>query len=331
MDKKKIKNNSIVIYKDRKGNVSLNADIKKETIWATQAQIADIFGIDRTVVTKHIKNILRFNEIDEKSNVQKMHIANSDKPTSFYSLDVILSVGYRTNSKKAVIFRKWATKTLRDYIIKGVAINTERVKKLHKDGLKDLQSKIEFIQNTIKKRELDKSEVDSLLSVIKDYANSWVLLRKYDDGDISVQKSKLKEKKQIAYDFIRSAIDELKMKLQKDGEAGDLFGNERDESFKGILKTIYQTFEGKELYGSLEEKASHLLYFIIKDHPFSDGNKRIGSLLFILFLEINKILYRKNGDRKISDNTLVALALLVAESNPNEKNTIIALITNLII
>lgn len=322
---------SIVIYKDKKGNVELKTDIQKETIWATQAQIATLFGIERSVVTKHINNITKIKEVSTKRNVQKMHIANSDKPVSFYSLDIILAVGYRTNSAKAIIFRQWSNKILRDYIIKGVAINTERIKKLHEAGLKDLQNKIEFIQNTIQKRELDKGEIESLFSVIKDYANSWTTLKEYDEGDIVIKKSKNKERKIFDYEFARKAIDELKINLVNKKEAGDLFGNERDETFKGILKTIYQTFDSKELYASLEEKASHLLYFIIKDHPFSDGNKRVGSLLFILFLERNNILLRKNGERKINDNTLVALALLVAESNPNEKETMTALITNLLV
>ncbi len=325
---------SIVIYKDKKGNVELKTDIQKETIWATQDQIAFLFGTKRPAITKHLQNIFKSNELNKNSVSSILeHTASDGKKykTQFYNLDAMIAVGYRVNSKRATQFRIWATKTLRDYIIKGVAINTERIKKLHEAGLKDLQNKIEFIQNTIQKRELDKDEIQSLLSVIKDYANSWTTLKEYDEGDIVIKKSKNKERKIFDYEFARKAIDELKINLVNKKEAGDLFGNERDETFKGILKTIYQTFDSKELYASLEEKASHLLYFIIKDHPFSDGNKRVGSLLFILFLERNNILLRKNGERKINDNTLVALALLVAESNPNEKETMTALITNLLI
>jgi len=330
---KKTKQN-IVIYKDSKGNVELKADVQKETVWASLDQIASIFGRDKSVVSRHIKKIFEEKELDKNSVVAKNATTAADGKTyvvEYFNLDVILSVGYRVNSKQATQFRIWATKTLREYIIKGVAINTERIKKLHETGLKDLRSKIEFIQNTIQKRELDKSEVDSLLSVIKDYASSWVLLRKFDDGDLLIKKGKVKEKSRFEYDFARSAIDELKSQLIKKEEAGDLFGNERDGSFKGIIKTIYQTFDSKELYGSLEEKAAHLLYFLIKDHPFSDGNKRIGSFLFILFLDINKILNRSNGEKKISDNALVALALLIAESDPKEKEIMIALITNLLV
>jgi len=328
--KKNTKTQNIIIYKDSKGNVELKADINKETVWATQAQIKELFGTDRTVVTKHINNILKDKEVDEKSNVQKMHIANSDRPVSFYSLDIILAIGYRTNSSRAIKFRQWATKTLREYIVKGIAVNNDRIKNLHEKGIKDLSKKICFIQETIKKRQLDQTEVDGLLSVINSYANSWMLLQKYDEGGLITKKGKSREKRRFDYDHVRPSIDALKTNLIKKGEASDLFGNERDHTFSGILKTIYQTFGGKELYGSLEEKAAHLLYFIIKDHPFSDGNKRTGSFLFILFLEQNGILHHKNGEKKINDTALVALALLIAESHPKEKENMIALITNLI-
>ncbi|MDO8569265.1 MAG: virulence protein RhuM/Fic/DOC family protein [bacterium] len=330
------KKQSIIIYRDRRGNVELRTDIKKETIWATQAQIAELFDVFPQAVTRHLKNIYKEKELSKLatcSKIEQVQFEGSRKikrSLDFYNLDAVIAIGYRVNSKKATRFRIWATKTLREYIIKGIAINTERIKKLHQEGLKDLRLKIQFIQNTIRKRELDKTEVDSLLSVISDYANSWLLLRKYDNGDLILKKGKRKEKHPIEYEFARSAIDELKLKLTAKDEAGDLFGNERDESFKGVLKTIYQTFAGQELYGSLEEKAAHLLYFLIKDHPFSDGNKRIGSFLFILFLDRNAMLYRKNREKKISDNTLVALALLIAESDPKEKEIMIALTTNLI-
>ncbi len=321
---------NIVIYKHNKFNVELQADFSKETFWATQTQIAQLFGIDRTVATKHINNILKSKEIDGKRNVQKMHVANSDKPVAFYSLDIILAVGYRTNSSKAIVFRQWATKVLREYLINGVAINNDRIKNLHEKSLQDLNKKIKFIQEIINKRQLDKNEVDSLLSVIGDYANSWFTLDHFDKRDLSIQKSSKKTQKKFEYEFVRASIDKLKDSLIKKGEAGDLFGNERDGTFDGIIKTIYQTFDGVELYASLEEKAAHLLYFIIKDHPFSDGNKRIGAFLFVLFLDQNKILYRKNDEKKINDNALTAIVLLVAESNPNDKDQMVALITQLL-
>src|SRR3989344_154459 len=202
MKKKEKKQQSIIIFKDSKGNVELKADVQKETIWATQDQIAGIFGIDRTVVTKHIRNIIKDKELDVNSVSAKFAHTAKDKKVyqvQFYNLDIILAVGYRTNSTSAINFRRWATSILRDYIVKGAVINTERIKKLHKKGINDLRSKIEFIQNTIKKRELDKNEVDSLLSVISDYANSWTLLKEYDDGEMTVRKGKSKEKKVIDY------------------------------------------------------------------------------------------------------------------------------------
>ena len=329
--KRERKQQELVIYRDSRGEVKLRADMDKETIWATQEQIAGLFGIDRTVSTRHIGNILKDGEVDKKSNVQKMHIAHSDKPVALYSLDIILAVGYRTNSARAIMFRKWATKTLRDYIIKGYALNAKRLQEAQQTGVKELEKTLRFIQSAIRRRQLDQKEVDSLLSVIGDYANSWLLLQKYDKDELVLQSGKGRERVRLEYAYARSSIDVLKQNLISKGDATELFAGERDQSFQGILGNIYQTFGGKELYDSLEEKAAHLLYFIIKDHPFSDGNKRVGSFLFILFLERNAILYRKSGERKINDNALVALALLIAESNPGEKDALIKLVTNLLV
>jgi death-on-curing family protein len=263
--------------------------------------------------------------------MQNMHNANSDKPVTLYSLDIILAVGYRTNSSKAIKFRQWATTTLREYLIKGVVINSERVSRLPDRILKDLEEKISFIQRTVRERELSQGESNSLLSVIHDYANSWKFLKEYDEGELKLRRGKDIEKKKFDYEFIHSSIEVLKTVLMDKQEASDLFGSERDGSFQGILKTIYQTFDGKELYSSLDEKAAHLLYFIIKDHPFSDGNKRIASFCFVFFLRLNRIDIRTNGERKINDNTLVALALLIAESNPKDKELMVALTTNLLV
>lgn len=326
----KNQNGTLILYTSPKGVVELRADTDRDTIWATQDQIVSLFDIDQSVVSRHIGNILKDGEVDEKSNMQKMHNANSDKPVSVYSLDIILAVGYRTNSSKAIKFRQWATKTLREYLIKGIVVNNERISKLPDKILSDLDEKISFIQRTINKRELNKGETDSLLSVIHDYANSWKFLKEYDEGDLKLKKNNNKEKIRFEYIFIRQAIDKLKEDLMAKHEASDLFGSERDGSFQGILKTIYQTFGGRELYSSLNEKAAHLLYFIIKDHPFSDGNKRIGSFLFIYFLKLNDILLRSDGEKKINDNTLVALALLIAESDPKDKEMMVALVTNLL-
>jgi len=248
-----------------------------------------------------------------------------------YNLDVIIAVGYRINSKKATNFRIWATTTLREYLIKGLVVNSDRISRLPDNILKDLDEKIAFIQKTVRNRELNSTETDSLLSVIHDYANSWKFLKEYDEGELKLKKSKDIEKRRFDYEFIRGSIDILREVLIDKKEATDIFGSERDGSFQGILKTIYQTFDSKELYSSLNEKAAHLLYFIIKDHPFSDGNKRIGSFVFIYFLRLNQIDYRTNGEKKINDNTLVALALLIAESDPRDKEMLVVLVSNLLV
>ncbi len=327
----------IVIYQDARGKVSLRADIRKETIWATQTQIALLFDVDVRTISEHIKNIYKTGELSLKSTIRNFRVVQTEgkrsveREINHYDLDVVIATGYRVNSKKATQFRIWATETLRDYIIHGMAVNTERIKKLNDAHLTDLTKKITFIQETIRRRELDQGEVQGLLSVINGYANSWALLQKYDEGGLTVPKGLLKEKKKLEYDFVRDAINDLADTLISKDEASDLFGNELDQTFQGILKGIYQSFGGKEVYQSVEEKAAHLLYFVIKDHPFSDGNKRIGSFLFVLFLELNNVLHRKNGEKKINDNTLVALALLIAESNPTEKDTMVALVTNLLV
>jgi prophage maintenance system killer protein len=337
MSKKEINNSGeLIIYTSGKGGVELRADHNHETIWATLNQIGDLFDVQKAAVSKHIKNIFESGELNEKATVSKMETVQIEanrqvkRRIEYYNLDVVIAVGYRVNSKQATQFRIWATKTLREYLVKGIVMNTDRIKKLPDKILADLEQKIEFIQRTLQKRELNKSETDSLLSVIHDYAHSWTYLKEYDEGALLLKRGKSKERVRFDYTYVRPKIDELKLQLLKKGEASDLFANERDGSFQGILKTIYQTFGGKELYESLEVKAAHLLYFVIKDHPFSDGNKRVGAFLFILFLHLNGILLRSNGEKKINDNTLVALALLIAESDPKEKETMVALTTNLL-
>ncbi|MEI7810593.1 MAG: virulence protein RhuM/Fic/DOC family protein [bacterium] len=320
--------NEVILYKTKDGPI-LKVNFQDETVWLTQLQMSELFGVERSVTTKHIGNVFKTFELQEKSNVQKVHIPNSDKPIKIYSLDVVLSVGYRVNSKEATSFRIWANSVLKDYLLKGFAVNKNSIEN-SQAKLKELEGAVSLIQNAIKNKQLSQDETAGLLSVIADYAQSWVLLQKYDESGLVMQKSKTKEVRKFEYEFVRPSIDKLKDVLIKKGEASNLFGNERDGSFAGILKTVYQTFAGKELYASLEEKAAHLLYFIIKDHPFSDGNKRIGAFSFVLFLQENKILFRKNSERKINDNALVALALLIAQSKPGEKDQMIALVTQLL-
>lgn len=338
MKEKKEIQNKIIIYTDKKGNVELKADVEKETVWATLDQVAELFDVQKSAISKHFKNIFESGELSRKATVSKMETVQLERNRAvkrsieYYNLDAIIAAGYRVNSKKATQFRIWATRTLREYLVKGIVANVDRIKQLPDKILLDLDEKLKFIQETIiKKKELNQEEVYSLMSVIKDYAHSWQLLKRYDEGELKLLRSKGKERQRFGYEYVRPAVDKLRETLMSKEEATDIFGNERDGSFQGILGNIYQTYGGKELYTSLEEKAAHLLYFVIKDHPFSDGNKRIGSFLFIYFLNENKILQRSDGEKKINDNTLVALALLIAESDPKQKEVMVALVTNLLV
>ncbi len=313
----------VVIYKD--GELELKSRFDGENIWLRQDEIAKLFGKDRTVITRHINNILKDKEVDEKSNVQKMHFANSDKPVKLYSLDIILAVGYRTNSSKAIKFRKWATKVLKEYITKGYVLNQKRIER----RFEEFQKEIDLLTKVIKTKELKEVEAKGFLEIITKYAKSWILLNRYDEQNLQTPKGK---EAAFILDYIeaKEAIEELKRELTSKNEATEIFGMERESSFKGIIRNIYQTFSGTELLPTIEEKAANLFYYIVKDHPFIDGNKRIGSFLFILFLSKNNYLYDKNGEIKINENALVALALLIATSKPSDKCLIIKLICNLI-
>jgi len=328
MKRQEIKKGEIVIYKSPKNEVEVEARFEGETVWLRQDEIARLYGKDRSVITKHINKIFADKEVDKKSNVHFLHIANSDKPVAFYNLDIILAVGYRTNSTRAIHFRRWATNVLKNYLIKGYAVNKKRLLQA-KNQLKELQSAISFLQEK-SKHELLTGQEQEILNLLSNYSKTLTLLEKYDKEKLTLIK-KTKSKFKLEYEEIIKVINEIKKDLINKNEASDLFGKEINNKLKDILGNIYQTFRKKELYPSLEEKAAHLLYFIIKDHPFIDGNKRIASFLFIYFLDKNNFLYRKNGEKKINDNALTALALLIAVSDPKDKNVLIKIITNLII
>jgi prophage maintenance system killer protein len=312
---------------DKKTGVRLETHLENESVWLTQDQIGKIFDTDRSSITKHINSIFKTKELDEKSNVQKMHIANSDKPVKFFNLDVILSVGYRVNSKIATKFRIWATNVLRKHIVDGYTINENRLLEAN-NKFKELQQAISFIQETSKKKALTGQEAE-ILNLLSTYSKTLTLLNEYDKTEVREIKG-TKSNFKLTYEDCKSVIISIKKELAKKGEATELFGNEKDNSFESIIKNLYQTFSERELYKTLEDKASNLLYLVIKDHSFSDGNKRIGSFLFIYFLDKTNSLYKINGEKKINDNALVALALLIAESNPEEKEVLIKIIKNLI-
>lgn len=327
------KQQSIIIY-ERKDGAHFEVTLQDETVWLTQKQIAFLFNVRRPAVTKHLGNIFKDGELSEKSVSSKMeHTARDGKTykTSFYNLDAIISVGYRINSTRATQFRIWATSVLRDHILEGYTVNEKRLKESQSLKFKELEKTVSLLQGVIRSKTLSESEAKGLLFVVTDYANSWTLLQQYDAGGIETKKRITKGISYIEYEDALDAIRALKDYLQRKREKSDIFGIELKKGvIEGILKSIRQSFGGMEIYQSLEEKAAHLLYFIIKQHPFVDGNKRVASLLFIFFLSKNQYLHRKNGERKINDNALVALALLVAESKPSEKDVMISLITNLL-
>jgi death-on-curing family protein len=312
----------IVIYKTPDEQTAIEVQFEGETVWLTQSQITELFQRDRTVITKHINNIFKEGELEEKSNVQKMHIANSDKPVVFYNLDIIISVGYRVKSQRGTQFRQWATQRLKDYLAKGYAINQKR--------LDELGRMVQLIEQSGKTETLQLQEAKGLLEILGYYTKSFVLLNQYDRHNLQAGRLSKNITYEIEYDEAISAVTELRKQLIAKKEATKLFGNEKDESFKSSLRSIVQTFGGQYLYPSIEEQAAHLLYFVIKNHSFSDGNKRIGAFLFIWFLEKNKHRFKSSGELKINDNGLTAIALLVAQSKPEEKEIIVQLIVALI-
>ncbi len=309
----------VVIYQAKDGAIKLRGDYRKETVWATQAQMVDIFGAERSVVTKHIRNILNDNELEAASVCAKFaHTADDGKTyqVNFYNLDVILAVGYRTNSARAITFRQWATKTLRKHIIDGYTINRTRIAKNYGEFLNAVEK--------IKALAPSGSAVDtaSVLELVTLFADTWLSLDAYDKDKFAVTKT-TKKKVQLTAKNLSVAIIVLKKELMSKGEATDLFASERSRaSVEGIVGNVMQSFGGKDVYSSLEEKAAHLLYFVVKNHPFVDGNKRSGAFSFVWFLRKAGIL----NTEKLTPQALTALTLLIAESNPKDKERIIGLI-----
>ncbi|PVD52128.1 hypothetical protein DC498_11345 [Terrimonas sp.] len=318
----------IVIYQSPDDQTQIEVKFEGDTAWLTQKQMAELFQTTPQNITLHLKNIYAEDEIEENSTckeylqVQKEGKRQVKRKQLIYNLDAILSVGYRINSKRGTQFRQWATQRLKDFLVQGYAVNQKR--------LEQLQQVVSIIQESGKNKGLSASEVKGLLDIIANYTQSFVLLNRFDSNRLTSERLDENITYEIQYTEAIKAIETLKQQLIENKEATALFGNQKDESFKGILGNIVQTFGGEYLYKSIEEQAAHLLYFVIKNHPFSDGNKRIGAFLFIWFLEKNKHRFKQNGELKINDNGLVALALLVAQSNPDDKELMIQLIINLI-
>ena len=304
----------MVKFTDNDFELDVRTDSDHETVWLSKEEIASLFERDRTVISRHILNVFSDNEVEEKSNVHFLHITNSDKPVAFYSLDVIISVGYRVKSQRGVLFRQWANKVLKQYLIEGVAVNQKRI---------DVLNKVVDIQNRMLAYSLD-IDREELFKVIDGYTKALDLLDGYDHQSLPKVKGTLSDYV-MTYDEAREIIDSMKF-----NESSTIFGVEKEEGkLNGIISQIYQNVFGKELYPSVEEKASYLLYFLVKDHPFVDGCKRIAATLFINFLYRNNILYRNNR-QIISNEALVAITVLTAESRPEEMEIIVKLISNLL-
>lgn len=328
--KTEITKGEIIIYQTPDKKIKIDVSLNNETVWLTQLQIASLFSVQVPAVSKHLKHIFKEKELVEKAVISKMEITAADGKkykTISYNLDAIISVGYRVNSKKATQFRVWATNTLRNYLVKGYAINEKRLLEAH-GKFNELKSAIDLLQKK-SSHELLAGQEQEILSLLSDYSKTLTLLEQYDKEKLSLIKHE-KGKFMLSYDNVVLVIESVKKNLVSKKEASEFFGQENSEKLKGIIGNLYQTFDKKDLYSSLEEKAAHLLYLIIKDHPFIDGNKRIASFLFAYFLDSNRYLYKESGEKKINDNALTALTLLIAVSDPKEKDKLIKIITNLL-
>lgn len=320
--------NQIEIFRTADGKTQVEVRFQGETFWLSLNHLAQLFDRDKSVISRHLRNIFKEGELDQVATVAKnatVQIESGRKvkrDIEYYNLDAILSVGYRVNSKRGTQFRQWATQRLKDYLVKGYAINQKRLEELGKT--------VQLIEQSGKAENLQLQEAKGLLEILSNYTRSFVLLNQYDSHNI--QPGRLSENitYEIKYNEAKAAIAELKKQLIAKKQATNLFGNEKDDSFKSSLQSIVQTFGKQYLYASIEEQAAHLLYFVIKNHSFTDGNKRIGAFLFIWFLEKNKHRFKPSGELKINDNGLTAIALLVAQSKPEEKELMIQLTVNLI-
>ena len=320
-------NNQIVIYQSEDGQTQVDVRLENETVWLTQQQIAELFNTKRPAITKHLKNIYASEELDETSTCSILeHVGNTGKQTyrtKYYNLDVIISVGYRVNSKNATRFRQWANTVLKQYLIKGYAIN----ERMRKEQIGELRQLVGMLGRTIQNQPLlSNDETDALFKVVTDYTYALDTLDNYDYGRLTINKTTEEEPFHATYDNAMEAIYGLRDKFG----GSVLFGNEKDGSFKSSIGQIYQTFGGEELYPSVEEKAAMLLYLVTKNHSFSDGNKRIAATLFLWFLNGNHILYHPDGSKRIADSTLVALTLMIAESRTEEKDVMVKVVVNLI-
>ena len=308
----------IVLYNAPDGSVQLNVKLERETIWLSQQQMAQLFDTERSVLSKHLKNIFDSGELDRDSNVQKMHIAGADRPVTFYDLDVVVSLGYRVNSRRGTQFRIWATRVLNDHLVKGYTTNERR--------LQELNQAVRLIADVANRRELTGDEATALLRVVGQYSAALDLLDDYDYQRVATPAAGAPITHPLDYDEALRIVEQLRGRFG----GSDLFGREKDNSLQSALGAVMQTWGGSDLYPDVEAKAANLLYLVVKNHAFVDGNKRIAAALFLWFLDKNNALYDDSGEHRFSDAALVATTLLIAESKPDEKDVIVRIVTNLL-
>ena len=316
-------NDKIIIYQSEDGKTQLDVKLEGETVWLSTKQMAELFDKEESNIRRHVNNVFKEAELTRENNVHFLHVNGIKKPVPYYTLDVIISVGYRVHSQRGVRFRQWANSVLKQYLVKGYAINEN----IRKHQIAELRQLIQVLGRAIQQQPAKTTdESNALFDVVVDYTYALDTLDNYDYQRLHIAKTTKEEPFHATYE---NAMHEIDMLRQKFG-GSILFGNEKDESFKSSIGQIYQTFDGTELYPSVEEKAAMLLYLVTKNHSFSDGNKRIAATLFLWFMNNNAILYRPDGTKRIADNTLVALTLMIAESKTEEKDIMVKVVVNLI-
>ncbi len=321
----------IVIYQSADGSIATEVRLEGESVWLTQKQMADLFDKDVRTINEHVINVFEEGELGREATIRNFRIVRQEgqrqveREIEHYNLDVIISVGYRVKSKQGTQFRIWANRVLKDYLVQGYALNQQRLE-VQQEKMAELKQAIALSARLIHNKELSNTESQGILAILEKYSHALTVLDDYDHQRLQVVGTRTRALPKIAYD---EAMQQILLWRQQEN-LGGLFGNEKDESFKSSLETIYQTFDGKELYPSIEEKAANLLYFIVKNHSFTDGNKRIAAAIFVWFLQRHDFLYNAEGEKRIADNALVAFTLLIAESKPDEREMMVKVIINLI-
>ena len=326
----------VVVYEAPGGDVRVEVRLERETVWLTLTQMAELFGRDKSVISRHLRNVFRSGELEREATVAKNATVQREgdrevtRDIESFNLDAIISAGYRVNSKRGTQFRIWATHTLREHLVRGYTLNERRLRERER-GLAEIEQAVGLLARTLTSRELVSDEGRAVLEVVQQYTRAWRLLLEYDEERLAEAPARpVAPGEPLTLDDVQAAAATLREDLASRGQAGSLFGQERGDALAGILGAIEQTFGGEPLYPSAQVRAAHILYFVIKDHPFSDGNKRIGTLLFLEYLRRNGLLLRADGSPRLADNAMVALALLIAESEAGHKDLMIRLVLNLL-